>query len=176
MDMLCKKLHHAAFRCKDAAATYHFYTGVLGLKLSHAIVQEVVPSTGQHCPHVHIFFEMQDGSSIAFFECPTAPGEVKDMASPAWIQHFAFQVENEGVLRQAKAELEHLGVQVIGPVNHDDYVLSIYFSDPSGHRLELTTQTCPPERLKEFEKRAPGILAEWTRRHADSAASGRAIP
>ncbi|SFM92183.1 VOC family protein [Variovorax sp. OV329] len=166
--MLCKKLHHAAFRCKDAAATTRFYTGVLGLKFSHAITQEAVPSTGQHCPHIHIFFEMQDGSSIAFFECPTAPGEVKDMVSPAWIQHFAFQVDSEEVLRQAQAELEHLGVPVVGPVNHDDYVLSIYFADPSGHRLELTTPICPPGRLKEFAARAPGVLEEWTQRRAPS--------
>jgi catechol 2,3-dioxygenase-like lactoylglutathione lyase family enzyme len=164
IDMLCKKLHHAAFRCKDAAATTRFYTRVLGLKFSHAITNEAVPSTGEHCPHIHIFFEMEDGSSLAFFECPTAPGEVRDMGSPGWIQHFAFQVESLDVLLQAKSELERLGIPVLGPVDHGGYVVSIYFADPSGHRLELTTQVCPPERLKEFEARAPSVLAAWTRR------------
>ncbi|HYP85306.1 VOC family protein [Variovorax sp.] len=163
--MLCKKLHHAAFRCSNAQATTDFYTGVLGLKFSHAITQDIVPSTGQYCPHIHIFFEMEDGSSIAFFECPTAPGEIKDMASPAWIQHFAFQVGSPDVLHQAKAELEHLGIPVVGPVDHDGFVLSIYFADPSGHRLELTTPICAPERLKDFEADAPAVLAGWVRMH-----------
>ena len=27
--MLCKKLHHAAYRCKDAAETVRFYTCLL---------------------------------------------------------------------------------------------------------------------------------------------------
>lgn len=167
--MLCKKLHHAAFRCKDAVATTEFYTGVLGLKFSHAIMQDVVPSTGQHNPHIHIFFQMQDGSSIAFFECPDAPGEVKDMESPAWIQHFAFQVQDVDVLQQAKAELEAQGLQVLGPVDHDGYVHSIYFSDPSGHRLELTTQVCGPGELALYEAQAPQVLARWARARAVAA-------
>lgn len=161
--MLCKKLHHAAFRCKDAVATTQFYCGVLGLKFSHAIMQDVVPSTGQYNPHIHIFFEMQDGSSIAFFECPDAPGEVKDMASPAWIQHFAFQVESADVLHQAKAELLAQGLQVLGPVDHDGFVLSIYFSDPSGHRLELTTPLCDGTQLSRYESQAPQVLERWAR-------------
>jgi catechol 2,3-dioxygenase-like lactoylglutathione lyase family enzyme len=170
--MLCKKLHHAAFRCKSAVETTRFYRGVLGLKFSHAIAQALVPSTGQYSPHIHIFFEMEDGSSIAFFECPDEPGEVKDMASPAWIQHFAFQVQSPEVLQQAKAELEALGLQVLGPVNHGGFVLSIYFVDPSGHRLELTTPICAPEQLKDFETQAPLVLQHW----ADARSADHRLP
>jgi len=61
--MLCKKLHHAAFRCRDAAETVDFYTRVLGLKFSHAMGEDHVPSTGRYSPHIHIFFEMEDGTS-----------------------------------------------------------------------------------------------------------------
>lgn len=164
--MLCKKLHHAAFRCKDAEETTRFYTGVLGLKFSHAVMQSVVPSTGQHDPHIHIFFEMQDGSSIAFFECPDAPGDMKDMASPAWIQHFAFQVESPEVLLQAKAELQDLGIRVVGPVDHDGFVLSIYFDDPSGHRLELATTLCAQAQLQHYAQEAPQVLRRWERAKA----------
>ena len=45
----------------------------------------------------HIFFEMEDGSNIAFFECPKDPGNMKDLESPDWIQHFAFEVESVDV-------------------------------------------------------------------------------
>ncbi|MBG9390499.1 VOC family protein [Caenimonas aquaedulcis] len=163
--MLCKKLHHAAFRCKDAGATTRFYTEVLGLKFAHAMGEDHVPSTGQYSPHVHIFFEMEDGSSIAFFECPRDAGNVKDLESPDWIQHFAFEVDSVDTLLKAKADMEAKGIAVVGPTNHDDFILSIYFFDPSGHRLELTTRTCPPERLKEFEREAPRVLEVWEKTH-----------
>ena len=120
--MLCKKLHHAAFRCKDARKTVEFYTKVLGLKFAHAMGEDHVPSTGKYSPHVHIFLEMEDGSSIAFFECPNDPGNMKDMESPDWIQHFAFEVESAEVLLKAKADMEAKGVKVIGPTNHDDFI------------------------------------------------------
>jgi glyoxylase I family protein len=163
--MLCKKLHHAAFRCKDAAETAKFYTEVLGLKFTHAMGEDHVPSTGAYSPHVHIFFEMEDGSNIAFFECPKDAGNVKDLESPDWIQHFAFQVESKEELLKAKVDLEAKGLKVVGPTNHDDFILSIYFFDPSGHRLELTTPTCGPDRLKIFENEAYEVLNLWNQTH-----------
>jgi glyoxylase I family protein len=159
-SMLCKKLHHAAFRCKDARETVAFYTTVLGLKFAHAMGEDNVPSTGKYSPHVHVFLEMEDGSAIAFFECPNDPGQMKDMESPDWIQHFAFEVESVEALLQAKADMEAKGVRIIGPTNHDDFIESIYFFDPSGHRLELTVRTeRDPMRIMQFEHEAPKVLA-----------------
>ena len=164
--MLCKKLHHAAFRCKDARETVSFYTGVLGLKFSHAMGEDHVPSTGKYSPHVHIFFEMEDGSAIAFFECPKDPGNMKDLESPDWIQHFAFEVAGMEELMKAKAHLQSKGLSVVGPTNHDDFITSIYFFDPSGHRLELTTRTCvDPVRMQGFADEAPKVLALWEQTH-----------
>lgn len=163
--MLCKKLHHAAFRCKDAAETVQFYTEVLGLKFSHAMGEDHVPSTGAYSPHIHIFFEMEDGSSIAFFECPRDKGNMKDLESPDWIQHFAFEVDGLDSLHAAHRDLQAKGISVVGPTNHDDFITSIYFFDPSGHRLELTARTCDASRLKVFEREAPQVLALWNQTH-----------
>lgn len=163
--MLCKKLHHAAYRCRDARATVDFYTGVLGLKFSHAMGEDHVPSTGQYSPHIHIFFEMEDGSSIAFFECPQDPGEMRDMASPAWIQHFAFEVDSVETVLQARERLQAAGLDVVGPTNHDDFITSIYFFDPSGHRLELTARTGTPAQHAQFEAEARDVLALWEQTH-----------
>jgi len=163
--MLCKKLHHAAFRCKDARATVDFYTSVLGLKFSHAMGEDHVPSTGQYSPHIHIFFEMEDGSSIAFFECPNDPGDMRDMASPSWIQHFAFEVESVQTVLDAKQRLQGLGLDVVGPTNHDDFITSIYFFDPSGHRLELTARTATVEQHRAFEAEARQVLELWEKTH-----------
>jgi catechol 2,3-dioxygenase-like lactoylglutathione lyase family enzyme len=163
--MLCKRLHHAAYRCIDAKDTVRFYTEVLGLKFSHAMGEDHVPSTGLYSPHIHIFFQMEDGSCIAFFECPKDPGNIKDKESPDWIQHFAFKVESLDVLMQAKKDLELKGIEVLGPTNHDDFITSIYFFDPSGHRLELTADTCDKSMHPIFEAEAPKVLALWDETH-----------
>lgn len=166
--MLCKKLHHTAFRCRDARETVEFYTQVLGLKFSHAMGEDHVPSTGKYSPHLHIFFEMEDGSNIAFFECPLDEGEVsgRDPQTPGWIQHFAFEVQDVPTLLKAKGDLEARGLKVVGPTNHDDFITSIYFFDPSGHRLELTARTChDPVRMQQFVDEAPQVLALWEKTH-----------
>jgi catechol 2,3-dioxygenase-like lactoylglutathione lyase family enzyme len=86
--MLCKKMHHTAYRCKDAGETVRFYTEMPGLKFSHVMGDDNVPSTGVNSPHIHIFFELEDGSNIAFFEAPNDKGNMKDLEMPDWIQHF----------------------------------------------------------------------------------------
>jgi len=166
--MLCKKLHHAAFRCRDARETVEFYTNVLGLKFTHAMGEDHVPSTGKYSPHIHIFFEMEDGSHIAFFECPKDEGETsgRDPKTPSWVQHFAFEVENTDALMRARANLETKGLKIVGPTDHDDFITSIYFWDPSGHRLELTVRTCTdPARLQAYVEEAPQVLALWEKTH-----------
>jgi catechol 2,3-dioxygenase-like lactoylglutathione lyase family enzyme len=163
--MLCKKLHHAAYRCNDARQTVEFYTKVLGLKFTHAMGEDHVPSTGEYSPHIHIFFELEDGSSIAFFEVPKSPPGIKDTNTPDWVQHFAFEVADVDTLLRAKIDLEAKGLRVLGPTNHDDFILSIYFHDPSGHRLELTARTANPEQYALFEREAPAVLDLWDETH-----------
>ncbi|MNY65334.1 hypothetical protein D3C86_2025910 [compost metagenome] len=66
---------------------------------------------------------------------------------------------------QAKADLESKGIKVLGPVNHDDFLLSIYFFDPSGHRLELGVHTATPAMDEEYEREAKAVLMHWDERH-----------
>ena len=67
-----KSLHHVAYRCKDAKQTAEFYTKALGLEYAMAVAEDRVPSTGEESPYMHIFFRMDDGSYVAFFELPEA--------------------------------------------------------------------------------------------------------
>lgn len=165
--MLIKGLHHAAFRCKDARETVDFYTNVLGLKFIHAMGEDHVPSTGIYSPHVHIFFQMEDGSCIAFFELPNDKGAPsgRDAETPDWVQHFAFRVKDVKALEQAKLDIEAKGIKVVGPTNHDDFLLSIYFFDPSGHRLELSAHLATPEQDKHFAEEALPVLELWEKTH-----------
>ena len=163
---MLKKLHHVAYRCRDAEETVDFYTRLLGLKFAHALSNDRVPSTREWSPHLHIFFEMADGSYIAFFEVPCSPPAQPDPNTPAWVQHLALEVADEKTLLEAKARLEAGGVEVIGVVDHG-FCGSIYFFDPSGHRLELSIRTDSEAARDEFADNADAVLRRWLERRAN---------
>jgi catechol 2,3-dioxygenase-like lactoylglutathione lyase family enzyme len=166
-----KQLHHVAYRCQDARETVDFYAGVLGLEYSMALAEDRVPSTGERSPYMHIFFRMDDGSFVAFFEIPESPPMGRDENTPKWVQHLALRVPDEQTLMAYKAKLESHGLEVIGPTDHM-ICKSIYFFDPNGHRLELTVDTMTPEMRRALLDVRDDMLAEWMRtkkapRHAD---------
>ena len=160
---MLQKLHHVAYRCDDAAATVVFYRDVIGLKFAHAIAQDRVPSTQAFEPHLHVFFELADGSYIAFFELAGSPPPERDPNTPAWVQHLALEVAEAAALAEGKRRLEANGIEVIGPIDHG-FCRSIYFFDPNGHRLEMTIRTEPPGALDRFAAAAPATLATWEAR------------
>ncbi len=157
-----QRLHHVAYRCKDAKETVEFYTKLLGMPFSIALADNRVPSTKEWSPHIHIFFEMQDGSSLAFFEVPEAPGMKLDPNTPDWVQHLALKVADMDTLLDYKKKLEDGGVTVIGPTNHG-ICQSIYFFDPSGHRLELAVDTSTPKMMTRLESEAMEVLEVWNK-------------
>ena len=158
--MAVKMLHHVAYRCNDAQETADFYTKLLGLEYYAAISEEEVPSTGEKCPYMHIFFAMKDGSCVAFFEVPQSPPMQKDPNTPEWVQHLALQVESREELLERKKILEDAGVDVVGPTNHG-FCESIYFFDPSGHRMELTLHIGDQAMMEKLKSTAPVMLEKW---------------
>lgn len=155
-------LHHFAWRCGDAEETRRFYEDILGLPLVHVIKKNHVPSTGQYCPYVHIFFRMFDGSHIAFFDLGDGQCAAPSANTPAWVNHIALRVESRGNLDAMKARLLDHGIDVLGVTEHDGYIESIYFFDPNGLRLELTTEVAPAHVVSAFAGHAHRQLAEWT--------------
>jgi catechol 2,3-dioxygenase-like lactoylglutathione lyase family enzyme len=166
-----KQLHHVAYRCKDAKQTVDFYTRVLGLEYAMALAEDHVPSTREPHPYMHVFFRMDDGSYVAFFELPESPAMGRDPATPAWVQHLALRVADEETLARSKARIESHGIEVIGPVDHG-MCKSIYFFDPNGHRLELAVDTMTPAMRRRLASVSGAMLEEWSRtkkapRHAE---------
>ena len=153
-------LHHVAYRCRDAQATIDFYTGYLDLDFKVAIAENRVPSTKEWSPHVHIFFQMGDGSYVAFFELPEAPDMTFDENTPDWVQHLALAVPDMDTLERYKRNLGEGGVDVIGPVDHG-FCQSIYFHDPNGHRLELTVSTATDAIMERLERDVQPTMAHW---------------
>ncbi|MFP6732617.1 MAG: VOC family protein [Rhodospirillales bacterium] len=158
--MPVQKLHHVVYRCNDAKETAAFYTDILELEYAMAVSEDHVPSTGEQTPYFHLFFEMKDGSSVAFFELPASPPMQKDPNTPDWVQHLALEVESEEELFRMKKKIEDAGVDIIGPTDHG-FCTSIYFFDPNGHRLELTHQKGTPEMMAELRRTARPMLEKW---------------
>ena len=145
--MKIRKIHHVAYRCKDAKETVEWYGKHLGMKFVLAIAEDQVPSTGEPDPYMHVFLDAGNGNVLAFFELPTQPPMDRDHNTPAWVQHLAMELDSVHELLAAKARLEAAGIEVIGPTDHTLFK-SIYFFDPNGHRLELSANTALPGMLE----------------------------
>lgn len=160
--MELKRIHHVAYRCRDAKETVEFYQKHLNMDFQLAIAEDAVPSTGEPDPYMHVFLDAGNGNVLAFFELPTQPAMGRDEQTPEWVQHIAFEVESMDALLAAKASLEAAGIDVLGPTEHTIFK-SIYFFDPNGHRLELAANTAKPGMLDELKRVAPAMLEEWSK-------------
>ena len=160
MTPIVKKIHHVAYRCKDAKETVEWYQKYLDMRFILAIAENEVPSTKEPDPYMHIFLDAGQGNVLAFFELPTKPEMGRDPNTPAWTQHLAMEVESVDVLMSVKAKLEADGISVVGPTDHTIFK-SIYFRDPSGHRLELAVNTGTPEMMKKLDDVKWDMLNEW---------------
>ncbi|MBA4354165.1 MAG: glyoxalase [Novosphingobium sp.] len=156
------RIHHVAYRCRDAGRTVEWYARVLGMEYVTAFAEDKVPSTGEDDPYMHIFLDAGGGNVLAFFELPNQPEMGRDPATPAWVQHIAFEVADEAALLAAKAHIEAQGVDVLGPTYHGIF-RSIYFFDPDGHRLELACNIGTADQHAELKALAPQMLEEWSR-------------
>ena len=152
-------LSHVAYMTYDTAVTADFYTRVLGMELVNAVLDDSIPSTGEPIPYFHSFFRMGDGSTIAFFEAPELP-PLAPLPHPAYdtFQHLALQVDTTDDVDRWHEWLGTHGVEVLGPVDHK-IIYSIYFHDPNGVRLEITTPTSPA--WNDNGAAATASLEEW---------------
>ena len=159
---LIQKIHHVAYRCKDAKETVEWYTKHLNMKFVLAIAENEVPSTKAPDPYMHIFLDAGNGNVLAFFELPTQKPMGRDENTPAWVQHLALKVDSMETLLATKEKLIAAGIDVIGPTDHTIFK-SIYFFDPNGHRLELAADTGTPEMYQKLDEVKWEMLEEWSR-------------
>jgi len=162
-----KGLNHFAWRCRDAEETRHFYEDILGLPLVHTISLDYVPSTGEHNPYLHLFFQMQDGSCIAFFDLADGQVYTPDPNTPLWVNHFAFEVNSYEDVLSMVARLKCNAIKVIGPTNHG-FIRSIYFFDPNNLRLEVTCRVATEKETQNYAKNAHSQLESWLAKHPKS--------
>ena len=132
--------HHVAFACKDLEATVNFYEN-LGFPLVHTEVQGQVDKFMRH-----IFFDLGDGSSLAFFYL-NGVGEPEDyktdistgMGLPLWVNHVAFNADQRRY-DEVKQIMETADINPVMEVDHG-WCHSVYYKDPNGIMVEFCLDT-----------------------------------
>lgn len=160
--MNIERIHHVAYRCRDAKQTVEWYRKHLGMEFMLCIAGDQVPSTHADDPYMHVFLDAGGGNVLAFFELPDSPPMGRDEATPDWVQHVALKVGSVQELESAKARLQAEGIDVVGITDHVIFK-SIYVFDPNGHRIELTTNTATPEMARRLDEVKWDMLEEWSR-------------
>ena len=134
--MTIRGLHHNAYRCRDSEETRRFYEDFLGLPLAEAF-EITQTKSGRRTGVLHSFYQMADGSFLAFFEAPDLPFEFK--AQHDFDLHIALEVD-EATLQAMFAKGKAAGIETRGVSDHG-FLNSIYFRDPNGYVIELTAKT-----------------------------------
>ena len=154
---MIKGLHHNAYRCRDSEETRKFYEDFLGLPLVNAFpIGET--KTGRATNALHSFYQMDDGSCLAFFEVPDMPFEFKEQHD--YDLHIAVEVSSADLHRMLEKG-KKAGIHTRGISDHG-FIDSIYFRDPNGYVIELTAKREGSEReVERAKKDARKTLDEW---------------
>ena len=157
------RLHHTAYVSKNLEATRAFYEDVIGLPLI-ATYTEMDELFGKERTYCHCFFEMADGSALAFFQFadPADQAEFGPEIPESPFIHIALQVDKEG-----QAELQRR-IEAAGITEPQTYILehgycrSVYVKDPNNMTLEFTydaPEAAPLDAQRRAEAHAE--LSRW---------------
>lgn len=155
---MIKRLHHNAYRCRDSEETRRFYEDFLGLRLAGTLEIKETKS-GRKTNTLHTFYELEDGSYLAFFEAPDMAFEFKHQHD--YDLHIALEVD-EPVLAAMMAKGKACGIETRGISDHE-FIHSIYFRDPNGYVIELTAKMPGHARAMDpATNGARGKLDQWS--------------
>jgi catechol 2,3-dioxygenase-like lactoylglutathione lyase family enzyme len=126
--MHLEQIDHVALRCASPEVTKAWYVNTLGF-------EHVFPGQWSGVPIV-----LRLGStSIALF--PEKGNEKASTDGRAW--HLAVRAATYADFRSAQTELQARGVSI--QIRDHEIAHSIYFSDPDGFLLEITTYDVPTD-------------------------------
>lgn len=139
MTRLPSRLHHTAYVTKDLEATRVFYEDIIGLPLS-ATWCETDFLFGKDRTYCHLFFDLGDGSSLAFFQFADASDQAEfgpDLP-PSPFRHIALNVDLE-TQREIEERIAKAGIELPNTyVLEHGYCRSLYVNDPNGMIVEFT--------------------------------------
>ena len=154
-------LNHIAYKCCDPQATRDFYEDLLGLPMVLTLQATIMPSTGEpEAEYFHFFFQMADGSCVAFFDLADDEMPLPSPNKPKWTNHLALEMDSVESLSQIRERLEAAGFDVVGELDHE-FVTSIYLFDPNDVRLELTAKIPDGGYLERSLAQADSEFNRW---------------
>jgi catechol 2,3-dioxygenase-like lactoylglutathione lyase family enzyme len=123
--MQLEGLDHVALGVRDIEQSAKWYIEVLGFERLHEGMWDGVPT-----------FIGKGKTGIALFPVSSHEGSASSARSGIRMLHLAFRAKRENFLA-AQRELEKRGIDF----EFQDHEIShsIYFRDPDGHQLEITT-------------------------------------
>jgi catechol 2,3-dioxygenase-like lactoylglutathione lyase family enzyme len=159
------RLHHTAYVSKDLEKTRAFYEDVIGLPLV-ATWRESDELFGALRTYCHCFFELEDGSALAFFQFVNAADQAQfgPPMPDTPFHHIALNVD------AATQDAIAARIARAGYTEPDTYVLehgycrSLYVKDPNGMIVELTCDApaaSAADVVKARRDSARRTLAEW---------------
>jgi catechol 2,3-dioxygenase-like lactoylglutathione lyase family enzyme len=120
MDVML--IDHIGLNVHSLPISFEFYSRVFGFDILHRWKTTWLIQKGE--------------LKIGLFQRPAA-APICDLDQRVAISHFAFRTDRNGFER-AQAELKQLGVSFEPPVD-TGVALAIFFLDPDGHQIEITT-------------------------------------
>ncbi|MEX0331377.1 MAG: VOC family protein [Puniceicoccaceae bacterium] len=129
--MELKRIDHLAIVCADVAVSRAWYCEVLGMEWIYKGAWDGNP-----------VFLRKGETCLAIFEAGT--GATIQPREGIRLDHFAFLAESMTDFKQACSELKAKDI----PFEFQDHEIShsIYFKDPDGHVVEITTYDLHPEK------------------------------
>lgn len=159
-------IHHLALNTEDMRTTVDFYTRVVGMPLVHAM--KVPPGLGTgpgnrgNPPYEnirHYFFDMGNDSLLAFFEIPRGVEPRAKRDGIGGMQHVAFAVTPRN-FEALQKRLREAKVAYDGPMDILPGLVSIYFLDPNGIRLEACCEPAAGDK--------PGVVGSVRQTRAEA--------
>jgi catechol 2,3-dioxygenase-like lactoylglutathione lyase family enzyme len=146
------RLDHLVFPVTDAAASVHFYRDVLGLPALQAIAGD----DWDGFPWLMVLFGIPDGRQLVIVGLRGAPRPAAD-PRPKDTRHVAFAVESAAEQEGWQRRLDAHGIAWRAEDHGTQQ--SIYFEDPDGLVLEITTP--PSDRIGGESGDAASVIERW---------------
>ena len=150
------RMHHHAYVSRDLEATRQFYEDIIGLPLAATWCESEFANN-----YCHAFFELEDGSFLAFFQFEKAEvtEEHASLASTSPFDHLALAA-TEGLQAIVAGRARDAGIETT-LLDHG-YCRSLYLRDPDGLVVELAVDDSRAvAAAPELRARAHAELARW---------------